>query len=89
MVASASVSDVLSIPQTGESWNRCVRPKAIGAWNLHELTKALPNLEQFVLFSSIVCWVGHQGARSLLTSLLLCTGFRVEQARGPELQSGG
>ncbi len=48
--------------QTGESWNRCVRPKATGAWHLHELTKALPEVEQFVLFSSIVSWVGHQGA---------------------------
>ena len=39
-----------------------MRPKATGAWNLHELTKALPEVEQFVLFSSIVSWVGHQGA---------------------------
>ena len=51
--------------QTGESWNRCVRPKATGAWHLHELTKALPEVEQFVLFSSIVSWVGHQGALPL------------------------
>ena len=41
-----------------------MRPKAIGAWNLHELTKALPSVEQFVLFSSVVSWVGHQGASS-------------------------
>ena len=65
VLLSASLGDELSMSQTGESWNRCVRPKAIGAWNLHELTKALPNLEQFVLFSSVVSWVGHQGARSV------------------------
>ena len=50
------------IAQTGESWNRCVRPKALGAWNLHEQTKALPELEHFVLFSSISSWVGLPGA---------------------------
>ena len=62
MLLFASIGDVMLHLQTGESWNRCVRPKAIGAWNLHELTKALPSVEQFVLFSSVVSWVGHQGA---------------------------
>ena len=60
--ASLSLEPFTPAPQTGESWNRCVRPKALGAWNLHEQTKALPELEHFVLFSSISSWIGHQGA---------------------------
>ena len=64
MLPLCDVDSMLPIAQTGESWNRCVRPKAVGAWNLHELTKALPSLEQFVMFSSVVSWIGHQGAPS-------------------------
>ena len=48
--------------QHGESWNRAIRPKAVGAWNLHELSLGLKELEHFVLFSSVVSSMGHQGS---------------------------
>ena len=47
--------------QDGESWNRAVRPKAAGAWNLHALSLDLPELQHFVMFSSIVSAIGHHG----------------------------
>ena len=48
--------------QTGESWNKVVRPKALGAWNLDAATRGLPALEHFVCFSSIVASLGNAGA---------------------------
>jgi fatty acid synthase len=48
--------------QDGESWNKAIKPKAWGAWHLHELSLRLPHCEQFVMFSSIVSSIGHQGA---------------------------
>ncbi|MDT0543552.1 type I polyketide synthase [Streptomyces sp. DSM 41529] len=37
---------------TPEQWDMVLRPKADGAWHLHELTRGLP-LSAFVMFSSI------------------------------------
>ena len=48
--------------QTGESWNKVVRPKALGAWNLDAATRDLASLEHFVCFSSIVATLGNAGA---------------------------
>jgi hypothetical protein len=48
--------------QTGESWNKVVRPKALGAWNLDAATRGLADLEHFVCFSSIVASLGNAGA---------------------------
>ena len=48
--------------QDGESWNKAVRPKAVGGWNLHNLSLKMDHLEHFVIFSSIVSSIGHQGA---------------------------
>ena len=48
--------------QTGESWNKVVRPKALGAWNLDAVTRDLASLEHFVCFSSIVATLGNAGA---------------------------
>ena len=47
--------------QDGESWNKAIRPKAAGAWNLHALSLGLPQLQHFVMFSSIVSAIGHHG----------------------------
>ena len=47
--------------QDGESWNKTIRPKAAGAWNLHALSLGLPELQHFVMFSSIVAAIGHHG----------------------------
>ena len=48
--------------QTGASWNTAVRPKALGAWNLHAAVEGVPSLEHFVCFSSIVGTLGNTGA---------------------------
>ncbi len=48
--------------QTGESWNKVVRPKALGAWNLDAATRGLADLEHFICFSSIVASLGNAGA---------------------------
>lgn len=41
-----------------ETLSKVVRSKALGAWNLHQLTRSLP-LDQFVLYSSIANLVGN------------------------------
>ena len=56
--------------QSGASWNTAVKPKALGAWNLHAAVEGVRTLEHFVCFSSIVGTMGNTGARSCL---LLCT----------------
>src|SRR5262249_55670471 len=43
-----------------ERLDAVLRPKADGAWHLHELTRDLP-LRQFVLFSSFAATVGSGG----------------------------
>jgi hypothetical protein len=47
--------------QTGESWNACVVPKAIGAYNMDRVSRSLPHLEHFVTWSSIVSHSGNEG----------------------------
>ena len=46
--------------QTEETFQEVFKPKAIGAWNLHELTKDL-SLEYFILFSSAAGVFGAPG----------------------------
>jgi acyl transferase domain-containing protein/acyl carrier protein len=46
--------------QTIERFDRVMRPKAYGAWNLHRLTQHLP-LEFFVMYSSLAGVVGSAG----------------------------
>jgi acyl transferase domain-containing protein/acyl carrier protein len=45
---------------TGDRLDRVLRPKAQGAWNLHELTRDL-GLTSFVVFSSVAGTVGTAG----------------------------
>lgn len=54
-------SEGLLLLQTGEAWNRCVRPKAIGSWNLDAASRGLRHLDHFVFFSSIVATQGNAG----------------------------
>ncbi len=53
--------------QTGESWNAPIIPKAYGALNLDALSDSLPNLEQFVIFSSVVSSTGNEGKPGVLS----------------------
>ena len=59
--ASLTAPEELVWLQTGEAWNRCVRPKAIGSWNLDAASRGLRHLEHFVFFSSIVATQGNAG----------------------------
>ncbi|HVZ37436.1 MAG TPA: beta-ketoacyl synthase N-terminal-like domain-containing protein, partial [Polyangiaceae bacterium] len=43
--------------QTPERFEKVLRPKVLGAWNLHELTKG-SDLDAFVLFSSLAGTIG-------------------------------
>ena len=61
-----SSSVILALVQAGESWNRAIKPKALGAWNLHELSTPAKSLEHFIVFSSVVSSIGHQGAHFFL-----------------------
>ncbi len=58
---AAMVLDDASIEYLDEErmWT-AMRPKAIGAWNLHLLTKHIP-LDLFVLFSSVTSTIGNPG----------------------------
>ena len=67
--------------QTGEAWNRCVRPKAIGSWNLDAASRGLRHLDHFVFFSSIVATQGNAGEQSgrqalLCKPCLACSGLQ-------------
>ncbi|KAK9904717.1 hypothetical protein WJX75_001194 [Coccomyxa subellipsoidea] len=55
------LEDRLIMNHDGESWNRAIKPKALGAWNLHELSTPVKSLEHFIVFSSVVSSIGHQG----------------------------
>lgn len=46
--------------QTPERFERVLRPKVAGAWNLHELTRDR-NVDRFVLFSSVAAILGSPG----------------------------
>ncbi|SCL17020.1 type I polyketide synthase [Micromonospora inyonensis] len=54
------LDDALLAGMTEQRLQRVLRPKILGAWHLHELTRDLP-LEAFVLFSSATSFVGNVG----------------------------
>ena len=79
--ASITAPEGLLLLQTGEAWNRCVRPKAIGSWNLDAASRGLRHLDHFVFFSSIVATQGnageHPGRQPLLCKpCLACSGLQ-------------
>ena len=58
-----------------------MKPKALGAWNLHAAVEGVETLEHFVCFSSVVGTMGNIGALgySLLqttTRIRLCAHLR-------------
>ncbi|AKT40701.1 type I polyketide synthase [Chondromyces crocatus] len=58
--AAGVLDDRLLTAQDLESFRKVMAPKIAGAWNLHELTKALP-LDAFVLYSSAASLLGSPG----------------------------
>ena len=58
--AAMVLDDALVVHQSAESFNRSFDPKALGAFNLHELTRERA-LDFFVLFSSVTTSFGNPG----------------------------
>ncbi|MFI9383342.1 SDR family NAD(P)-dependent oxidoreductase [Kutzneria sp. NPDC052558] len=58
--AAAVLDDTVLAAQTASTMDTVLRPKADGAWNLHEATEHLP-LTAFVLFSSVAGVFGKAG----------------------------
>jgi NAD(P)-dependent dehydrogenase (short-subunit alcohol dehydrogenase family) len=58
--AAGVLDDGVLTEQSAERFERVMRPKAEGAWNLHVLTETL-DLDIFVLFSSIAGTLGSSG----------------------------
>ncbi len=61
--SAAVLSDASLLEHDAERLRDALRPKLIGAWNLHELTRTL-ELEFFVLFGSVGGWIGLPGQAS-------------------------
>ena len=55
------LEDKMFLDLSWEDFEKVLKSKVDGAWNLHQLTKGMPNLEQFVLFSSITSIMGNAG----------------------------
>ncbi|MCW7539505.1 SDR family NAD(P)-dependent oxidoreductase [Aquabacterium sp. A7-Y] len=51
----------------GQRLAAVMRPKALGAWHLHEATRSLP-LEAFVMFSSVASFIGNAGQGSYVAA---------------------
>jgi acyl transferase domain-containing protein len=58
--AAGVLDDATLAEQTPERFHHALAPKAMGAWNLHELTARLP-LDFFVMFSSGAAVLGSPG----------------------------
>ena len=58
--AAGVLSDRALLNQDAESFDKVLRPKVLGAWNLHEATLGL-DLDLFVLFSGVTGWIGNAG----------------------------
>jgi myxalamid-type polyketide synthase MxaB len=58
--AAGVLDDGILMAQTLERFEKVMRPKIKGAWNLHTLTQDLP-LDFFVLFSSAASLIGSAG----------------------------
>jgi acyl carrier protein len=58
--AAGLLDDALLAGQDGERLRRVMRPKVLGAWNLHRLSAQL-SLDAFVLYSSVASVMGSPG----------------------------
>ncbi len=58
--AAGTLDDGVLLEQSWQRFGKVLAPKVAGAWNLHELTRALP-LDFFVMFSSAASLLGSPG----------------------------
>lgn len=79
---AGSLNDQLLANLTEEAMSDVFRPKALGAWNLHQATEHLTELDHFVMFSSSACLLGnigqsnYAGANAFMDAL---AAYRVSQ----------
>lgn len=59
--AAGLLDDAMLSNQSVERFERVMSPKVVGAWNLHVLTKDLPDLDFFVMYSSAASLLGNPG----------------------------
>jgi acyl transferase domain-containing protein/acyl carrier protein len=78
--SAAVLSDASLLEHDAERLRAALRPKLIGAWNLHELTRARA-LEFFVLFGSVGGWIGLPGQASYAAANAALDGL-AEHRRG-------
>lgn len=80
--AAGILEDSLLPDQTWDSFVRVASPKALGAWNLHELTRGWP-LDFFILFSSASSILGSGGqANYAASNALLDSLAQLRHAHG-------
>ncbi|MDD5177473.1 MAG: SDR family NAD(P)-dependent oxidoreductase [Sterolibacterium sp.] len=58
--AAAAFDDALIVNLDAVRMDGVLRPKLLGAWNLHQLTVDIP-LDHFVLYSSVTTFIGNPG----------------------------
>lgn len=81
--AAMALSDAAMANLTPEAWRTALRPKALGALNLHRLCTGLTDLDFFVLYSSATTVFGNPGqANYVAGNALLEALARMRRARG-------
>lgn len=78
--SAAVLSDAPLLEHGATQLREVLRPKLLGAWNLHELTRDRP-LEFFVMFGSLGGWVGLPGQASYAAANAALDGL-AEHRRG-------
>ena len=78
--SAAVLSDASLLEHDATRLRAALRPKLIGAWNLHELTRTRA-LEFFVLFGSVGGWIGLPGQASYAAANAALDGL-AEHRRG-------
>lgn len=74
--AAMVIDDALMSNLDPERMTRVLVPKIKGAWNLHELTRALP-LDHFMLYSSVTTYIGNPGQANYVTANAWLEGLAV------------
>lgn len=74
--AAMVIDDALISNLDAERMSRVMLPKILGAWNLHELSSALP-LDHFMLYSSVTTYIGNPGQANYVAANAWLEGLAV------------